>query len=110
MSSRVLDCGLLPACALLCFALAARGLTSSVAALNVFGERTAAQRMIGSLARGEADVRLLWGPHADDFAHRTQTQPGLVPLVWRHGIAAQPVTFEAAMAVRRDGAPVLTAT
>ena len=81
-------------------ALAARGATQRVVGYTVYGDGPAAQRMVESLARGELDAALIWGPQAGWFAQRSAVPMRLVQAAPPPGLPV-PFEFAIAMGVRR---------
>lgn len=81
-------------------ALALRGATQHVVGFPVFGDGPAAARIVSSLARGELDAALVWGPQAGYFAARSP-----VPVHLRAMDAPPelplPFEFDISMGVRR---------
>ena len=82
-------------------ALALRGATEHVVGFPVFGDGPAAQRIVNSLARGELDAALVWGPQAAYFAARSAVPLRIQPLEPLHELPL-PFQFDIAMGVRRE--------
>jgi mxaJ protein len=81
-------------------ALALRGATQRVVGFPVFGDGPAAARIVASLARGELDAALVWGPQAGYFAARSPLPLRLQALEAPRELPL-PFEFDIAMGVRR---------
>ena len=60
-------------------ALAARGLVHNIVGYLIYGDKPQVQRMIESVANGELDVALAWGPPAAYFAKRQPVPIAITP-------------------------------
>jgi mxaJ protein len=81
-------------------ALAQRGATERVVGFTVFGDGPAAERMVQSLARGELDAAVVWGPQAGYFVQRSRVPLKMSAASPPPGLA-MPFEFAIAMGVRR---------
>ena len=82
------------------YALARAGAISNVVGYTVYGEGPAAQRMVASLAKGDIDTALLWGPQAGYFASHAARPIALAIAEPPPGLKA-PFDFAIAMGVER---------
>jgi mxaJ protein len=62
-------------------ALALRGAIDNVVGFTIVGRRTAAERIVDAIAKGELDAGVVWGPQAGYFAHRKglELAPAVAP-------------------------------
>jgi len=79
-------------------ALVRHGAVQRVTGYTVFGDGPAAQRMLRSLAEGELDAAVVWGPQAGYFAQR-MGQPMSVQLAPRPADTPEPFEYAIAMGV-----------
>jgi mxaJ protein len=85
-------------------ALARRGLIANLMPISVYDRTGPAPgaRLVGAVARGEADVAAAWGPVAGFFAARERVALRVTPVEPQVDAPALPLAFDIAMATRRD--------
>jgi len=81
-------------------ALVQRGAVDHVTGFPVFGDGPAAERMVDSLARGQLDAALIWGPQAGYFAQHA-ARPMRVSIATPPPSLPVPFEFAISMGVRR---------
>jgi mxaJ protein len=82
-------------------ALAMSGHVDNVRGFTIYGDGPVSQRMIASLAAGELDAALIWGPQAGYFAARAATPLELRLARRPADLEELPLEFDIAMGVRR---------
>jgi len=82
-------------------ALVRRGAVEHVVGFTVYGDGPTAERMVDSLAHGQLDAALVWGPQAGYFAQRSSVPIQIAPAVAPPGLR-MPFEFDIAMGVRRS--------
>ncbi len=88
-------------------ALAQRGITANVRGFMLYGDYTQPDptaAIVDSVARGDVDVALVWGPLAGYFAAREPQKLSLLPVAASADDAALPMSFEISMGVRKGDA------
>jgi len=83
-------------------ALVRRGAVEHVVGFTVYGDGPTAERMVDSLAKGQLDAALVWGPQAGYFAQRASVATQIAPAVAPPDLR-MPFEFDIAMGVRRSG-------
>jgi mxaJ protein len=84
-------------------ALARRGITRSIVGFSLFGkygEENPPRKIIDSVANGDIDVAVVWGPFAGYFAQRENAPLAIVP-VSPATFLAVPFTYDISAAVRK---------
>jgi mxaJ protein len=82
------------------YALARRGAVAHVVGFTVDGDGPAAQRIVQSLAEGQLDAALVWGPQVSWFAKNSSVPLDVTPAKPPPDMQL-PFEFEIAMGVRR---------
>ena len=81
------------------YALAVKGAVQNVVGYTVYGEHPAAQRIVESIARGELDAGVVWGPAAGFFA-RTKNL-GVAKASAPRELETMPFEFAISIGVKR---------
>ncbi|HEY2394584.1 MAG TPA: substrate-binding domain-containing protein [Rudaea sp.] len=85
-------------------ALARRGIVDNVRGFMVYGDyadQAPQATIIDSVARGDVDVAIVWGPTAGYFASRAKTPLAIAPVTpWLDG-PLLPMVFDVSMGMRR---------
>lgn len=85
--------------------LAERHLVQQVRGFTVYGDyaQPDPQRdIVDAVADGRVDIAVVWGPLAGYYAKQQSTRIDITPVALTGSAPASPMTFEIAMAVRRD--------
>jgi mxaJ protein len=87
--------------------LAERGIVANVRGYSLYGDYARPDppaRIVEAVAKGEIDVAVVWGPLAGYFAARQPIPLDVTPVDTADLATGLPMTFEIAMAVRREDA------